>query len=450
MTILIGAADVNCTAAAHNAEATVAETYGIDVATDWQATGIRRFQGKAHFTVTYKGKKMGRLVLSIAGRHNVGNATVAAAICTHCGVPWDQDSGRHRNLPGGRPPLADDRPIPHPDFARTANEPEIDSRFSDAGPAHSPSRDMRDQRTSVTLIDDYGHHPTEIRATLLALRKHYRPLRLVCVFQPHQHSRTRFLLDDFARSFAHADLTIVPDIYFVRDSDADRKAVNSAHAACSASRCRNGRDAMYMPTFQEIEDHLFEHMLPGDLIVSMGAGPVWEVTDMGWYDEFRGSRSGLTCRWLPLTVWFGLGKAWRKYLVQPARPACSCRPSSRALRENDIPMFVLGSGANLLVHDEGVNGRGDLFERSRRPEFKKVGIEKDNGRRLVKVGAGKDVQKLVPGGDPCGAFGAGMFGGNPGIRGRRDQDECWRGVWRYRVGGPHRHRHGHPRQNLHP
>ncbi len=75
----------------------------------------------------------------------------------------------------------------------------------------------------VTIMDDYGHHPTEIRATLLALREHYRPQRLVCVFQPHQHSRTRFLLDDFARSFAHADVTIVPDIYFVRDSEADRR-----------------------------------------------------------------------------------------------------------------------------------------------------------------------------------------------------------------------------------
>ena len=64
------------------------ETYGVDVAADWQATGIRRFQDKAHFQVNYKGKKMGRLSLSIAGRHNVGNATVAAAIATHCGIAW--------------------------------------------------------------------------------------------------------------------------------------------------------------------------------------------------------------------------------------------------------------------------------------------------------------------------------------------------------------------------
>jgi UDP-N-acetylmuramate--alanine ligase len=112
------------------------------------------------------------------------------------------------------------------------------------------------------------------------LREHYRPERVICVFQPHQHSRTRFLLDDFARSFAHADVTIVPDIYFVRDSEEDRKKVNSAMLV---ERIKgpsgSGRDAVYLPTFVEITDYLMSNMQPGDLVVSMGAGPVWEVTD---------------------------------------------------------------------------------------------------------------------------------------------------------------------------
>jgi UDP-N-acetylmuramate--alanine ligase len=245
---LISATDANCAAAARNVEATV-ETYGIDVAADWQATGIRRFQGKAHFQVSYKGKKMGRLTLSIAGRHNVGNATVAAAIATHCGVPWDQIQAAVESFRGAdrRSQLLAQLPVPGREGA------------------------------SVTFMDDYGHHPTEVRATLLALREHYRPQRLVCVFQPHQHSRTRFLLDDFARSFAHADLTIMPDIYFVRDSEADRRAVNSGMLVEQLRD--NGRDALYLPTFREIVDYLLGNMQPGDLVVSMGAGPVWEVTD---------------------------------------------------------------------------------------------------------------------------------------------------------------------------
>ena len=255
---IISAIDPNCATAARNVDATV-ETYAIDAPADWQATGIRRYQGKAHFQVTYKGKKLGRLVLTIAGRHNVGNATVADAIAMHCGVPWRDIQAAVETFRG-----ADRRSqllgqFAHPDL--TAGDP-------------------------IIIVDDYGHHPTEIRATLLALREHYRPRRLVCVFQPHQHSRTRFLMDDFARSFAHADLTIMPDIYFVRDSEADRRAVSSSTLVQRLQE--NGRDAMYMPTFREIQDHLFENMQPGDLVVSMGAGPVWEVTD-GLVRRIRGS-----------------------------------------------------------------------------------------------------------------------------------------------------------------
>jgi UDP-N-acetylmuramate--alanine ligase len=238
------------------------ETYGIDVDADWQATGIRRFQGKAHFQVSYKGRKMGRLVLSIAGRHNVGNATVAAGIATHCGVSWDQIQLAIESFRGA------------------------DRRSQLLGQFPLPGSASGEDRLPVTVVDDYGHHPTEIRATLLALREHYRPSRLICVFQPHQHSRTRFLMDDFARSFAHADVTIVPDIYFVRDSEADRRAVNSGMLV---QRIReNGRDALYIPTFDAIENYVLDNMKAGDLIVSMGAGPVWEVTD-GLVRRIRGS-----------------------------------------------------------------------------------------------------------------------------------------------------------------
>jgi UDP-N-acetylmuramate--alanine ligase len=270
--VLISATDSNCAAAARNVEAVV-ETYGVDVAADWQATGIRRFQGKAHFQVSYKGKKMGRLALSIAGRHNVGNATVAAAIATHCGVPWEAIAAAIESFRG-----ADRRSQLLGTFPWRGN--------SDAGtrPAKESSQDAC--TTNVTILDDYGHHPTEIRATLLALREHYRPQRLVCVFQPHQHSRTRFLLDDFARSFAHADVTIVPDIYFVRDSDADRRAVNSGMLVQRIQE--NGREALYIPSFEQIESYLLDHMQAGDLVVSMGAGPVWEVTD-GLVRRIRGS-----------------------------------------------------------------------------------------------------------------------------------------------------------------
>jgi len=134
-------------------------------------------------------------------------------------------------------------------------------------------------RDGVKVIDDYGHHPTEIDATLRALKTAENPAkhggRLICVFQPHQHSRTRFLLDEFATSFEHADVVIVPHIYFVRDSEAERHKVNSSDLV-DRLRAR-GVKAMHLYPFEAIIEQLEGMCRPGDLLVVMGAGPVWQV-----------------------------------------------------------------------------------------------------------------------------------------------------------------------------
>lgn len=129
---------------------------------------------------------------------------------------------------------------------------------------------------SVRVFDDYGHHPSEIEATLRALRQAERPRgRLVCVFQPHQHSRTRFLLEEFATSFEHADIVIVPHIYFVRDSEAEKHKVSAADLV---DRLRQrGVRAMHLYPFGAIVEQLENVCRGGDLLVVMGAGPVWQV-----------------------------------------------------------------------------------------------------------------------------------------------------------------------------
>ncbi|MCA9300897.1 MAG: hypothetical protein KDA28_17625, partial [Phycisphaerales bacterium] len=132
---------------------------------------------------------------------------------------------------------------------------------------------------AVRVYDDYGHHPTEIDATLRALREHERPEerggRLICVFQPHQHSRTRFFLEEFANAFSQADLVIVPQIYFVRDSEVERHRVSAADLV---DRLRSrGVQAMHLYPFEAIVEHLERLCAPNDLLVVMGAGPVWQV-----------------------------------------------------------------------------------------------------------------------------------------------------------------------------
>lgn len=142
---------------------------------------------------------------------------------------------------------------------------------------------------AVRVYDDYGHHPTEIDCTLRALREHERPQdrggRLVCVFQPHQHSRTRFLLEEFAQSFTQADIVIVPHIYFVRDSEIEKTKVSAADLV-DRLRARGVR-AMHLYPFDAIVDQLRDVCRPNDLVVVMGAGPVWKVahTYMGRRDS---------------------------------------------------------------------------------------------------------------------------------------------------------------------
>ncbi|CAN5455245.1 UDP-N-acetylmuramate--L-alanine ligase [soil metagenome] len=190
--------------------------------------------------VLYKGEKVCALRPALPGEHNLLNATMALAACRACGVEPQKAALAIAGFTG------------------------VDRRMMPVGKING-----------AIVVDDYGHHPTEIRATLKALRERYQPARLICVFQPHQHSRTRFLLDDFARSFAAADETIVPDIYFVRDSEAERQRV-SADDLVERIKDQKHR-AQHLPKFDQIVAHLRAQARPGDLIVTMGAGNVWEI-----------------------------------------------------------------------------------------------------------------------------------------------------------------------------
>ncbi|MGD9690335.1 MAG: UDP-N-acetylmuramate--L-alanine ligase [Phycisphaerales bacterium] len=134
---------------------------------------------------------------------------------------------------------------------------------------------------SVRVYDDYGHHPTEVEATLRALRQFEAPEkrggRLICVFQPHQHSRTRHLLAEFAAAFDHADVVIVPHIYFVRDSEEEKHKVTAGDLV---DRLREkGVHAMHLYPFEAIIEQLAHLCRGGDLLVVMGAGPVNQVAE---------------------------------------------------------------------------------------------------------------------------------------------------------------------------
>jgi UDP-N-acetylmuramate--alanine ligase len=206
----------------------------------WSTRVLRIDNGCYRGEVSYRGQPVGTLRLSIAGEHNLLNATMAVAACAACGLPAGDAIEALGRFEG------------------------VDRRMTVVGRYHG-----------ATVVDDYGHHPTEIRTTLKALRERFDPRRLICVFQPHQHSRTRSLLEDFAASFVQADETIVPDIYFVRDSDAERHSVTAADLV---ERIKiNGQKAIHLASFDRIVEYLKENAREDDLIVTMGAGNIWEI-----------------------------------------------------------------------------------------------------------------------------------------------------------------------------
>ena len=225
------------------------ETFGIGGKYDWHAENLQADQGRFAFEVYRRGTFYAEVRLALAGMHHVLNALAAMALCTWAGAPAEVVA-------------------------------EALGRFQGA----SRRMEVLGQAGGVTVVDDYAHHPTEIQATLRAARERFSPKRLWVVFQPHQHSRTRFFLKDFARALTVADKIIVPDIYFVRDSKKERQAVRSQDLVGEIHSL--GAEALYIETFDSIRRYLAESLGPGDVLMTMGAGDVWRLaapilTDLG-------------------------------------------------------------------------------------------------------------------------------------------------------------------------
>jgi len=137
--------------------------------------------------------------------------------------------------------------------------------------------EIKDPIGETIIIDDYGHHPTEIKATLKGVREKYPNSKVLCVFQPHQYTRTYELLSDFAKSFKDADEVIIPNIYKVRDSEEDvakvspQKLVDAINEETNNARFGNGLDA----TKKEIHEKAADY----DVIIVMGAGDIWKILE---------------------------------------------------------------------------------------------------------------------------------------------------------------------------
>lgn len=215
-------------------------TYGLCETDDFYAKNVT-FDD--HACATYiavrKGEELGTVKLMVPGMHNVANSLASIALCLDMGLSLDVI------LTG----LSQ--------FGGTKRRFEYKGTFR-----------------GVTVIDDYAHHPTEVAATLTAATN-YPHNRIICVFQPHTYSRTKAFLKDFASVLSMADIVVLADIYAARE----KNTIGIKSTAILDELVKLGTNAYYFPTFEEIENFLLKECINNDLLITMGAGDVYQIGD---------------------------------------------------------------------------------------------------------------------------------------------------------------------------
>ncbi len=208
------------------------EGYGLGPGADWQALDITpNARGGHDFAVLRKGRHVAQVSLSLAGKHNVLNALGALAAVAQVGV-----------------------------------EPEQAARMLGSFRGATRRFEAKGEAGGIMVLDDYGHHPTEVRATLAAVRQRFLGRTVWAVFQPHTFSRTRALLADFAAAFNDADHVIITDIFPARERD--DLGITSAHIV---ERMRHP-DARYIGSLDAAAGYLLQHLRAGDVLITLGAG----------------------------------------------------------------------------------------------------------------------------------------------------------------------------------
>ena len=213
-------------------------TYGFDERFDYYPSDIS-YDDKAcaSYCVMNSGHKLFDVNLSVPGAHNVSNSLAAIALMLELGISKEAIISGLNKFGGA------------------------DRRFQYKG-----------QFNGVTVIDDYAHHPTEIRATLTSAAN-YPHDRLVLVFQPHTYSRTKAFLKDFAEVLSLADVVVLADIYAAREQN----TYNISSKDILNLLKEKGTECYYFPSFEEIKKFLLDNCINGDLLITMGAGNVVEI-----------------------------------------------------------------------------------------------------------------------------------------------------------------------------
>lgn len=339
------------------------ESYGFAQSADMRAIDVRMDMSRTEFGCVYEGKFLGNVSINIPGRHNVLNALAAILVGLSLGIAFDRIKSAIRDFGGAK------------------------RRFH-----------IRADAGGVMLIDDYAHHPTEIRAVLDACRN-WKGKRLIVIFQPHRFTRTQAMSEEFGKCFGNADIVILTDIYAASEKAIPGVSIKNIYDAVK----RYCRADVSVVGKGNIAKHVLKIVRPGDMVVVMGAGDIKKVADE--LTEKIGDRSGRKVTLPALGGILGSIKGRVKFneplsshtsfkiggscdlWVEPKDTAELKKVLAR-VSAGGKPSFIIGNGTNLLVNDEGFSG---IVISLNSPFFKKVEFK---GER-VRVGAGYSLPKLV-------------------------------------------------------
>jgi UDP-N-acetylmuramate--L-alanine ligase/UDP-N-acetylenolpyruvoylglucosamine reductase len=310
-----------------------AVSYGAEERASYRYRHVKEAPGGSRFEVWKNGLRLGKITLGVPGRHNVSNALGVAALAVELGVPFSKIAIALESFRGAK------------------------RRF-----------EIKLQTDEYTVVDDYGHHPTEIKATLATART-LKSKRIVVMFQPHRYTRTRSLRKEFGSAFESADLVYVTDIYPASEPPIEGI---SGDTIVAAIRNHGVPEAVYMPRRRLLYREIGRIAEPGDVIVSLGAGDIHEeagkvVQDLGTANRLREVMgAGEIKLYEPLSKHTTLrvgGPA--QFWIEP-----ETRGGLANVLEycdaNRLPVMFVGRGSNLLVRDGGISGavihlaRGDF------------------------------------------------------------------------------------------
>jgi len=219
-------------------------TYGVSRQADYRASNLR-FEGLAtRFDCQRRGQTLGEFTVRMPGAHNVLNALGVIAVADELEIPLDVTRDAIASFHG------------------------VQRRFTVVG---EPVLEKGGRRGDVLIIDDYGHHPAEIEATLDAAQRGFDDRRVVVAFQPHRYTRTHSLFEEFTRAFNKADLLLVTDVYPAGEQPIEGATGESlAHAI----RAHGHHAVRYVPDKKQIAAELLDLVEPGDLVIALGAGDI--------------------------------------------------------------------------------------------------------------------------------------------------------------------------------